>query len=118
MSIKNVYTHVKNAQVKAIEKITHNISAKHAHHAANSVFKDLKLENNFIHGLGHGIGLEVHEAPHVRAKGKDKLKQRMVFSIEPGLYFPWGGVRIEDLVTIDNEKAKILGKTQEELIEI
>lgn len=115
---KNIYMHVKNAQAKALEKVANNILAKHAHNAANNVFKELRLENNFIHGLGHGIGLEVHEAPHVRAKGKDKLTHGMVFSVEPGLYFPWGGVRIEDLVTIKNGKAKVLGKTQEEIIEV
>lgn len=115
---KNVYHHVKTAQKNAIEKIKHNLKAQHAHNSANDVFKENKLHENFFHGLGHGIGLEVHEAPSIGPKAKNNLLENMVFSVEPGLYFPWGGVRIEDLVTIKNGKAKVLGKTQEEIIEI
>ena len=72
------------------------------------------------------IGLEVHEAPHLRPLSKRKyskpheiLKENMVFSVEPGLYFPkWGGIRIEDLVVIRNGKARILGKQLANFIEI
>jgi len=54
------------------------------------------------HSVGHGIGINVHEAPHLSPKSKDILKQGMVFSIEPGIYIPGlGGVRIEDLVVLE-----------------
>ena len=83
------------------------------------------LHDYFLHGLGHGIGLEVHEAPHIRPLSKSKkstpdtLSEGMVFSVEPGLYFPkWGGIRIEDLVTIKNGRAKVLGKLSDGIIEI
>ncbi len=115
---KNIYNHVANAQKAAIDKITHGVKSSHIHNTANDIFKSGNLHDYFIHGLGHGVGLEVHETPHLRASVDDPLSESMVFSVEPGLYFPWGGVRIEDLVTIRNGKARVLGKLQEKLVEI
>jgi len=115
---RNIYTHVKLAQKKVIENITHDLKASRTFHLANNLFKKHNLHQNFIHSLGHGIGLEVHEKPHLGKNSKEKLKESMVFSIEPGLYFAgWGGVRIEDLVVIKGGKANILGR-QAEFIEI
>lgn len=115
---KNVYTHVKKAQAAAIEKIEKGIESSTAFHNANNYFKKHKLEKYFIHGLGHGIGLEIHEDPYLRAKTHELLDNNMVFSVEPGLYFPWGGIRIEDLIVIKNGKAQVLGKTSDDIIEI
>ena len=115
---RNIYTHVHLAQKKAIENITHDLKASRAFHLANNLFKEQNLHQNFIHSLGHGIGLEVHEKPHLGKSSKEKLKESMVFSIEPGLYFAgWGGVRIEDLVVIKGGKANVLGR-HAEFIEI
>ncbi len=70
------------------------------------------------HSLGHGIGLEVHEAPSLFPKSNDELKSGMVFSIEPGIYLPNDvGVRIEDLFTIQNNKLIQLTKAPKNLIE-
>src|SRR5206468_11469275 len=64
----------------------------------------------FLHGLGHGIGLEVHERPSLsQSRGDENLQAGMVFSVEPGIYLPgWGGVRIEDLVVLEDEGARVL----------
>jgi len=108
---KNIYRHVNRVQKKAIESITHDLKASEAFHLANNLFKKHNLHQNFIHSLGHGIGLQVHEKPHLGKKSKERLKEGMVFSVEPGLYFAgWGGVRIEDLVVIKNGRAKLIGK--------
>ena len=118
---KNIYSHVQNAQKKALAKITINTPAVQVFHVAHNHFKKHRLSEFFIHGLGHGIGLEVHEEPYLRQSpiGGRLLKNGMVFSVEPGLYFPWGGIRIEDLVTVTNGTAKVLGKlSKEELVEI
>lgn len=123
---RNIYRHVEKAQKAAIDKLKHGLKASEAYHTANNLFKNLKLEKHFTHSLGHGIGLAVHEKPHLRPlpsksnKGqKDEiLIGGMVFSVEPGLYFPWGGIRIEDLVTIQNDHPKILGNLTKGLIEI
>lgn len=109
----NTYNHVFVAQQKSIAKIKPGIKAKKIFNQANDYFKKLKLDQYFIHSLGHGIGLEVHEKPSLSAKSKDILTSGMVFSAEPGLYFDWGGVRIEDLVYIQNDKPKVIAKTSE-----
>lgn len=72
--------------------------------AARKVMRKAKLEDLFVHSLGHGVGLEIHEFPRIRVKGADKdarLKAGMVITIEPGLYLPGvGGVRHEDMILI------------------
>ena len=111
---RNIYIHVEKAQKLAIAKIKANAKTSTTFKAAHDYFKNHKLDSYFLHSLGHGIGLEVHERPSVSKKSKDTLAEGMVFSVEPGLYFPaWGGVRIEDLVVIKNSKANILGKSSQ-----
>lgn len=71
------------------------------------------------HSLGHGIGIEVHEAPRLSPRSKEELTENMIFSIEPGIYLPnFGGVRIEDLVLIEQNGIRLLTKSQRELIEL
>ena len=131
---KNIFNHVLTAQKKALAAVKQGIKQHEPFHAANNHFKENKLEKYFLHSLGHGVGLEVHEAPYLRppapsnqqttspadgsTTNNQRLTSNMVFSVEPGLYFPWGGVRIEDLVVIQNGKAKVLGRLLDELIEL
>src|SRR3989304_1944650 len=119
---RNIYHHVLTAQKRAIEIITSGIKASDVYNTANDYFKKHKLDKYFLHGLGHGIGLDVHETPHLRSGlptiNDQLLTNGMVFSVEPGLYFPWGGIRIEDLIVIKNGRAKVLGKLIDEIIEV
>ncbi len=108
---KNIYTLVAIAQKEAIKKIKANVRAKDVYLEAFNLFKTNNLSENFIHSLGHGIGLEVHEKPSLYKTSKDILVPGMVFSVEPGLYMPWGGVRIEDLATIQNGQGNVIGST-------
>ena len=72
----------------------------------------------FTHSLGHGIGLEVHEPPWLsQTRGDEPLRSGMVFSVEPGIYLPgWGGVRIEDLVVLEPDGARVLCHSPKRLI--
>ena len=74
--------------------------------------------NAFVHGMGHGIGLEVHERPSLsQTRGDEVLQPGMVFSVEPGIYLPgWGGVRIEDLVVLEPEGARVLCHSPKNLV--
>jgi len=64
-------------------------------------FKRHQVEKNFLHALGHGVGIEVHELPTLSFRGKEEIKENMVFTLEPGLYFPGeGGVRKEIMVLV------------------
>jgi Xaa-Pro aminopeptidase len=63
----------------------------------------------FGHGLGHGIGLAVHEDPVVNGENKGLIQEGMVFTIEPGVYIPqWGGVRVEDMILVTSQGAETL----------
>ena len=76
-----------------------------------------KYEKYFSHGTGHGVGLEVHEAPRINSVSKDILEAQMVVTIEPGLYFPgqWG-VRIEDTVLVKKNSCEKLTKMDKRIV--
>jgi Xaa-Pro aminopeptidase len=83
------------------------INAGDVYQKAVDILEEKHLSKYFIHSLGHGTGLEIHELPNLSPKSKDIMKDGMVFSIEPGVYFPKvGGIRIEDLVYLENGKVK------------
>ena len=74
---------------------------------------------HFGHGLGHGVGTEVHEAPRLARTGKDALVPGNVVTVEPGIYLPGvGGVRIEDLVVVTERGRDVLTSTTKDLITV
>jgi Xaa-Pro aminopeptidase len=111
-----LYKVVLDAQNAALAAIRPGVKAKDVDAAARKVFAtatfkglDIKLSDYFTHGLGHGIGLEIHEAPKVRANSEDTLEAGMVITVEPGLYIPqWGGIRIEDDVLVTHDGCRVL----------
>ena len=102
--LKRVLDVTRKAQAAALKACKAGKSLKDLDLAARAIMKEACLEEYFVHSLGHGIGLEVHEWPGISSLGKDKnakLKAGMVITIEPGLYFPGlGGARWEDTIAI------------------
>ena len=113
---KNAYQIVKDAHDRALAMIKENIHAADIDHCARSVFGK-KYGRYFVHGSGHGVGLEVHEAPRLAANSGDILKPQMVVTVEPGLYIPglWG-IRIEDTVFLKENSCEKLTKVDKQLV--
>jgi len=73
----------------------------------------------FGHGLGHGVGIEVHELPSVGPRGTKEIPEGSVITIEPGVYVPeFGGVRIEDLVVVEETGGRVLTSSEKGIIEL
>lgn len=106
---KQVYDIVLTAQLTAEELVTAGMTGEEAHNIALRVISEAGHGDRFGHGLGHGVGLQIHEAPRLGSSSKDVLQDGMVVTIEPGVYIPgWGGVRIEDQAVMENGRLRIL----------
>jgi len=98
---KKLYEVVKTAQRKAVQAVKATAKAKDIDTVARKIIEEAGHGVNFVHGLGHGIGLEVHEPPALSQQSKDKLAAGNVVTIEPGIYIVgFGGIRIEDTVLV------------------
>ena len=110
-----IYNLLMNAQNKVINSIKENVKCSRLVETAKNNLG--KYKKYFIHGLGHGIGLAVHESPNLKEKSKDLLKSGMVFSVEPGIYFPKKfGIRIEDDVLVKKNEKEVLTKITKNLL--
>ena len=120
--VKKAFNAVYEAKNSALELVKANVAVKDLHNKAIEVlekhgFKTF-IDNNgchvgFIHGLGHGVGLDIHEAPSVARNIEHKLLENSVITIEPGVYYPeWGGVRLEDLVVVKKDGCELLNNSQ------
>jgi len=105
----SVFQAVKKAHDAALNKVEPGIKANMVDKAARNVLEEKNLGDKFTHRTGHGVGLEVHESPYIGSENEMVLKPGMIFSIEPGVYFPnqWG-VRVEDLVLVTETGVKKL----------
>lgn len=118
------YQTVLEAQSKAVDFINEKSASKNGLKAneIDKTARDHIINMGFPsipHSLGHGIGIEVHEAPNISPSSKQKIINGMIFSIEPGIYLEnWGGIRIEDLVLIKNNKAQLIYSSTREIIEV
>ncbi len=115
---KSAYKHVLAAHTLAKEKIVAGMTGKQADAVARDYLTEQGYGELFTHSLGHGIGLNVHEAPYLSPKRESALLDGMVFSDEPGVYKAGEyGIRIEDTVTLQNGKIKsFMSKTDRSLI--
>ncbi len=108
---REVYSIVLEAQQAAIDRVKPGVAFTSIDKAARQVIAKAGYADNFGHGLGHGIGLSVHELPRLAPKSEGRCRKGMVFTIEPGIYLPgWGGVRIEDDVLVTENGREVLSR--------
>ncbi len=114
---RSFYEAVLEAQLAAIAAVGPGVAAGDVDAAARRVLREHKLARYFTHSTGHGLGLEIHEAPRIAAGQVQKLQPGMVITIEPGAYVPgkWG-VRIEDVVLVTPSGCEVLSGTDKELV--
>ncbi|MCS1408423.1 MAG: putative peptidase [Verrucomicrobia subdivision 3 bacterium] len=116
-ALRRIYHSVAQAQQKAMDLLRAGVRAQKVHLGVEQIFKTHGFETSqhqghmqgFFHGTGHGLGLDIHEAPSVGQTSSDTLKAGNVVTVEPGLYYPGtGGVRIEDVVIVGNRRPRKL----------
>ena len=122
---RDVYAAVLDAQTKAIAAVGPGASRYAIDAAARESLTRAGMGEAFGHGTGHGLGIEVHEDPRIVRRRADAdtsdeaIAPGMVFTIEPGAYFPgWGGVRIEDDVVVTEDGAELLTHVTTDLLEL
>ena len=110
-TFNKVYDTVLGAQLTTIAIIKEGMTGDQADSLAREVIEQAGYGEAFGHGLGHGIGLMPHESPRLGPNSPEKLADGTVFTIEPGIYLNrWGGVRIEDVVIIEDGKPRTITK--------
>lgn len=101
---REIYQIVKDAHDMALDVVKPGIPLKDIDSVARDYICSKGYGNYFGHGLGHGVGLDVHERPTVSPRSTEIVREGMVFTIEPGIYLPgWGGIRIEDTVCVTSD---------------
>lgn len=116
---KEVYNIVEEAQRRGVKAAKIGMTGKELDALVRQVITDCGYGEYFVHGLGHGVGLEIHEMPNINKRGTTVLENGMIFTIEPGIYIPGkGGVRIEDTVVLTEAGARPLNTVRKQLMEI
>jgi Xaa-Pro aminopeptidase len=114
-----MYQAVLEAQQAAIAQVRAGVTAASVDEAARKVLRKHHLAQYFTHSTGHGLGLEIHEAPRLGVGQSQILEPGMVITIEPGAYIPGKrGVRIEDVVVVTSKGCEVLSPTDKELVVI
>ena len=113
---ERVYNTVLEAQTRAIAAVRPGVLAHDVDNVARSYIDKAGFGRRFRHGLGHGLGMLVHEAPRLAVNSQTILEPGMVVTVEPGIYLPgWGGVRIEDDVLVTRDGHEVLTSASKKL---
>jgi len=114
---REVYDIVLKAQLAAEKAIRPRMQGKEADAVARKVISEAGYGEYFGHGLGHGVGLAVHEKPNAGKTSEDVLRPGSVVTVEPGIYIPgWGGIRIEDMVVVTDNGVEVLSQATKDPI--
>lgn len=116
---KEIYNTVLKAQLAALDTIKAGVTGKSVDQVARDIIAEAGYGDCFGHGLGHSVGLFIHEEPRLSPNGETVLEEGMIETVEPGIYVPgFGGVRIEDMVAVTKEGCVNFTHSPKELIEI
>lgn len=116
---KEIYSTVWKAQTSVLEMLRPGMAGKEYDKVARDIIYGAGYEGCFGHGLGHSVGLEIHENPRFSITEEELILPGMIMTVEPGIYLPdYGGVRIEDMVVITEDGYENLAKSKKELIEL
>lgn len=116
---RDVYEIVRTAHDRAIAAVRPGMTCKALDAVAREYIAACGYADYFGHGLGHGVGLEIHEKPTVSFRSEVVLEEGMVLTIEPGIYIPgWGGVRIEDTVAVTADGCRVLTAVPKQLLTV
>ncbi len=117
--LRKIHDVVRQAQQAGIDAVRAGASGTAVDAASREVIEAAGYGERFVHGLGHGVGLQIHELPWL-GKGRDTaLPEGSVVTVEPGIYIPGlGGVRIEDMVEVTDDGCRVIGTSSRELIEL
>ena len=117
--LQRAYDVCRAGQQAGLDAVASGVTGRDADARARAVIAEAGFGDYFGHGLGHGVGLLVHEAPTLRPESEDTLADRNVVTVEPGIYFPAvGGIRIEDLVVVRDGAPEILTTFTKELVTV
>lgn len=116
---KEIYELVLRAQLAAEEALHAGVVGKDIDRIARDIFREAGMDQYFGHGLGHSVGLFIHEEPRLSVREERTILENMIETVEPGLYIPgFGGVRIEDMVAVTADGIDILCESPKELMEL
>lgn len=116
---KEIYSTVLKAQLAVLDMLKPGLKGKEYDKVARDIIYGAGYEGYFGHGLGHSVGLEIHEDPRFSMIEEDFIKAGMIMTVEPGIYLPeFGGVRIEDMVVITENGYENLAHSSKELLEL
>ena len=113
----NAYHHLLDCQQKTIDYCVSNKNGKDIDQYCRQLLISASSSYTYSHSTGHGVGLEIHEYPKISPVSADTIQNNQVFTIEPGIYFDnqWG-MRIEDTIVINNNKAEILTSFKKDML--
>jgi Xaa-Pro aminopeptidase len=117
--MKKIHNIVRESQQAGIDAVKAGVTGSTVDAVSREVIEQAGYGDAFVHSLGHGVGLEIHEAPSLGRKQDDPLPAGAVVTVEPGIYVPGlGGVRIEDMVEVGPDGCVVVGTSNRDLIEL
>jgi Xaa-Pro dipeptidase len=117
--LKKIHDVVRESQQAGIDAVKGGVIGKAVDAVSRAVIERAGYGDRFVHSLGHGVGLEIHEGPSFAKSADDQVPTGAVVTVEPGIYVPGlGGVRIEDMVEVTDDGCVVVGTSSRDLIEL